>query len=213
VDFRHSPLQWQTAYCFPDDPHKSLVDHRGSLLYGHPGRKNIEYFPTVVEFGLLGMEDNHVTRQEVEAPGVPIVHTRVERPSGRFELITFATNRPGEGRVDNVLLRTPARAVAILDVRTRGVLKVEGRQVSLDGKPLLTAHRPPRLIDAGNSWQLRFPLEQAGAEVLLRFPLQGQAVEASDGRRCWKRPGPGGRTGRRSPAAWSGIFPGRTWTF
>ncbi len=33
VDFRHAPPEWQTAICLPDDPHKSLVDRSGELLY------------------------------------------------------------------------------------------------------------------------------------------------------------------------------------
>ncbi|MBI4888995.1 MAG: hypothetical protein HY821_00130, partial [Acidobacteria bacterium] len=182
LDFRYTPLQWQTAYCFPDDPYKSLVDHRGALLCGHPGRKGIDFLPLIVEFTLLGMEDNRVTRQQLEAPGVPIVHTHVERPNGRFEIITFATNRSGEGRVDNVLITPSARAVPILNLRTRGTVAVTGSSATLDAKPLLTANRPPRLRDTASGWQLQFPLEQQGGEVLLRFPQQGQAVEAKDGR-------------------------------
>jgi len=37
IDFRYAPMTWQTAYCFPDDPHKSLVGEGGELRYGHPG--------------------------------------------------------------------------------------------------------------------------------------------------------------------------------
>jgi hypothetical protein len=36
IDFRYSPLSYQTAYCFPDDPHKSLAGNRGELRMGHP---------------------------------------------------------------------------------------------------------------------------------------------------------------------------------
>src|SRR5271157_2295699 len=53
IDFRYSPLSWQTAYCLPDDPHKSLIGHRGELRCGHPGQSGgIAYFPEVVEFSL-----------------------------------------------------------------------------------------------------------------------------------------------------------------
>jgi len=31
IDFRYSPLSWQTAYCFPDDHYKSLVGEHGDL--------------------------------------------------------------------------------------------------------------------------------------------------------------------------------------
>src|ERR1017187_9047453 len=37
IDFRYSPLSYQTAYCFPDDHYKSLIGERGELRYGHPG--------------------------------------------------------------------------------------------------------------------------------------------------------------------------------
>lgn len=33
IDFRYAPLSGQTAFCFPDDPAKSLVGERGELRY------------------------------------------------------------------------------------------------------------------------------------------------------------------------------------
>jgi hypothetical protein len=45
-----------------------------------------------------------VQYQRVESPGVPIVHTRIDRPKGFLEVTTFATNLPEEGRVDNVII-------------------------------------------------------------------------------------------------------------
>ena len=33
VDFKYSPPEWQTAICLPDDPHKSIVNRNGELLY------------------------------------------------------------------------------------------------------------------------------------------------------------------------------------
>ena len=109
IDFRYSPLSWQTAYCFPDDHYKSLVGEHGELRCGHPGQgSGIAYFPEIVEFSLLGMEANEVREQRLEAPGVPIVHTRIDRPEAYLELTMFATRRPGEGRVDNVILQVRA---------------------------------------------------------------------------------------------------------
>src|SRR5271166_1592016 len=82
IDFRYSPLAWQTAFCFPDDPHKSLVGEGGELRCGHPGYddKGLHWFSEVVGFSLLGMEHDQVRYQRVESPGVPIVHTRIDRP-------------------------------------------------------------------------------------------------------------------------------------
>ena len=112
IDFRYSPLSWQTAYCFPDDHYKSLIGEHGELRYGHPGQgAGINYFPEVVEFSLLGMEANEVRGQRLEAPGVPIIHTRIDRPEAFLELTTFATQRAGEGRVDNVILEVEPRTL------------------------------------------------------------------------------------------------------
>lgn len=182
IDFRYAPLQFQTAFCFPDDAHKSLVDQRGALLAGNPGRKAADLFPAVIEFTALGMEEGRIARQQLEGPAVPIVHTTMERGQARIELIAFATNRAAEGRVDNVLYTASARAVPVVHIRTRGTLAVKDENVTMDGKPLLTASRAPRLRDLGHSWQLVFPMQAAGEDLLLRFPQQGQTVDASNGR-------------------------------
>ena len=154
VDFRYSPLSWQTAFCFPDDPFKSLVGERGELRYGHPGLpakgrvKPNDYFPLVVEFSLLGMEPNVVGRQQLEAPAVPIVHTRIDRPEAFMELTTFATNRAGEGRVDNVILEVRpvagerVRALPLVIIKTRPAVAIDeklGTATLVDDKRLLLA--------------------------------------------------------------------------
>ena len=97
VDFRYSPPEWQTAICLPDDPHKSLVDRSGELLY--------QYNQGGREFGTrVGVEvaTNAVwEKQELLSPRVPIVRTR--RAADGLEILeeTFAvtdlrqTNAPG----------------------------------------------------------------------------------------------------------------------
>ena len=143
IDFRYSPLSWQTAFCFPDDPFKSLVGERGDLRYGHPGIpakgrvKPNDYFPILVEFSLLGMEPDVVGRQQLEAPALPIVHTRIDRPEAFMELTTFATNRPGEGRVDNVILEV--RPVAAERVRALPLVIVKTRSAVVFDEKLGTA--------------------------------------------------------------------------
>ena len=194
VDFRYTPLQWQTAYCFPDDPYKSLVDQAGRLLYGNPGRRSADFYPTIAEFSLLGMENDHVVRQELEAPGVPIVHTVVERPRARFELISFATKRAGEGRVDNVLMRVTAvagsapksagRAVPIVTIRSRQPLERANNGVLIGGDAktqLLVCDHELRIDDRGSSCRLVLAALEMPAEILLRFPQEGQKVELADG--------------------------------
>lgn len=109
VDFRYSPLSYQTLFCFPDDPLKSLVGERGDLRYGYDPKTPYTFasyanIPVRVEFSLQGMNTDCVVSQELESPLLPIVHTLIERDSVRMELIAFASNRAGEGRVDNVLM-------------------------------------------------------------------------------------------------------------
>ena len=60
IDFRYSPLQHQTAFCFPDDPHKSLVRQDGALLYGHQRGHDLRFFPIVISFSLQGMETGRI---------------------------------------------------------------------------------------------------------------------------------------------------------
>ena len=71
ADFRYSPPEWQTAICLPDDPHKSLVDRSGELLY--------HYNQGGREFGTrVGVEVTTNTvweKQELLSPRVPIVRT------------------------------------------------------------------------------------------------------------------------------------------
>jgi hypothetical protein len=112
VDFRYSPATFQSTFCFPDDAMKSVVGEHGDLRYDFPNDKfaAIDLFGTIVEFTLAGMRRDTLKRQWLESPQIPIVHTLIERPAAVFELITFATQREGEGRVDNVLM----------EIRTKG---------------------------------------------------------------------------------------------
>ena len=196
VDFRQSPLSWQTAYCFPDDPYKSLIGERGELRYGHPGQSaGLAYFPQVVEFSLLGMEPNEVRGQELEAPGIPIVHTRIDRPEAFLELTTFATRRGGEGRVDNVILEVKPRilhatkVVPLVVVKTKREIKLQGygrmtllRLDSETGPLLLLADAPLTLHEDGaifRSYLLKASTAAAGRpyRCLFRFPQEGQGSD------------------------------------
>ncbi len=159
VDFRHAPAEWQTAICFPDDPHKSLVGERGELrLSGKPQGWPQATHPVQVEFTCLGMEGDEVLGQELEAPGVPIVTTRIGRPSAEIRLIAFATNRKGEGRVDNVLMEIvpkgdlPTRAVPGFVIRSVEKINIRKGQsgrievlIERDGKavPFMACDRGP----------------------------------------------------------------------
>ena len=84
-----------------------------SMIFQADRLASIDQFGTVLEFTLSGMDRDTVQRQWIESPSTPIVHTLIERPTVSFELVTFATDRPGEGRVDNVLLEVRANHGAL----------------------------------------------------------------------------------------------------
>ena len=196
IDFRYSPLSWQTAYCFPDDHFKSLIGEHGELRYGHPGQGGgIAYFPEVVEFSLEGMESNQVGEQRLDAPGIPIVHTRLDRPEAFLYLTTFATRREGEGRVDNVILEVEPRtahklsAVPLVILLTKREVKLqrvpEGSVVRLDHEqapPFMVSDRSFADPVVGGV-KLTFSMDAAVISkaqpfrCFLRFPQEGQQVE------------------------------------
>lgn len=110
IDFRYAPAQRQTAFCFPDDPYKSLVNQAGELLYGYSTAASINYFPLKIGFALNGMQAPEVSGQQLESPTMPIVRTALEYPDISVLLTTFATNLTGEGRVDNVIVEVTSRS-------------------------------------------------------------------------------------------------------
>ena len=196
VDFRYAPLSFQTAICFPDDHHKSLVGDHGELRCGHPGLGfDIDYFPEVVEFSLEGMETNEVRSQKLHDPRVPIVYTRIDRPTAFLELTAFATNRAGEGRVDNVILEVAPRtrhtlhAVPVVTIRTKREIKLQkgdGHSIlrldSDQASPFLVVDAPLSLSRNGaiyESFTLKvgFAAADLPFRFFFRFPQDGQSFE------------------------------------
>ncbi|HTV81991.1 MAG TPA: hypothetical protein VME18_05030 [Acidobacteriaceae bacterium] len=112
VDFRFAPTEFQSTICFPDDPDKTVIGKWGDLRYDFPANPfaGVGQFGTIVEFTLAGMPRSEWGEQRMEAPGISIVHTLIERPNAFMELIAFPTRRAGEGRVDNVLMEIRPRA-------------------------------------------------------------------------------------------------------
>jgi hypothetical protein len=196
IDFRYSPLSWRTVYCFPDDPHKSLVGDRGDLRYWNPGRPaGAQYFPQIVEFSLLGMEPDQVGWQRLEAPGIPIIHTRIDRPEAFLEITTFATRHAGEGRVDNVILEVRPRTAGALTVVPLVLVKTK-REAKLQTDSGVTVLRlddekaPPFFItDAPltvrqvgmveREYRMKAAVVSEGKpfRCFLRFPQEGQEVD------------------------------------
>lgn len=195
IDFRYAPLDGQAAFCFPDDPYKSLIGSSGELRYGHPGTNiNIDAFSAVVHFSVFGMEDDRVVKQDLETPGVPIVHTWIERPNAQIELITFATNRSGEGRVDNVIFRVRSRSTNMLHVKPLVRVIASGpmeaapvsngnytRVIGSDGACFLLADISLTVSPALSGWLLAgaaLPSKaDAPLQVFFRFPQERQPAE------------------------------------
>jgi len=132
VDFRYAPHHSQSTICFPDDPRKTIVGQAGDLRYGFAKSlsSGMENFATLIDFSLAGFQDDKVLRQWIEGPGIPIVHTLIDRPAATLELMAFATRHAGEGRVDNVLLSIKSKkgSVAVipkLHIRTCESLELE----------------------------------------------------------------------------------------
>ncbi len=194
VDFRYAPLDGQTTFCFPDDSYKSLVGTGGELRYGHPGTNvNIDAFSSIVRFSVAGMETDHVVKQELESPGVPIVRTLIERPRVQLELIAFASNRAEEGRVDNVLVQIRTRAedelhaAPLVKVATRGRLeavplsRAGTRVIGEEGETFLVADQPLLLYPSFDGYVLASPAlechRDSPTRLFVRFPQQRQAVD------------------------------------
>jgi len=200
IDFRYAPRLSQGTICFPDDPKKSLVGQNGELRYCFVKGNllvGMEDFATVCSFSLAGMQDDRVTRQWLEAPHIPIVHTLIERSAATLELTAFASRHASEGRVDNVLLTIRSKkgvvaAVPRLHIRTCSPMKqFAGPPTVVVGDantnvPFLMAAKLGPAGDFATFWEevgftLFLPHGEATPdrpiEYFVRFPQEEQAVE------------------------------------
>lgn len=203
IDFRYAPLEYQTAFCFPDDPHKSLVSQSGQLLYGFDALRGVNYFPLKIGFALRGMMTPKVVSQKLESPTIPIVRTTLEYPGVSVVLTTFATNDPGEGRVDNVILEATPHSTGPCDVEpvvsfdsteeveleekngVPALIYRKSRQVVMVGKALQnhaapTAQAGTFRLDIDRPWRLTLHHGQASKanpyRAFFRFPQAGQDI-------------------------------------
>jgi hypothetical protein len=200
IDFRYAPHHSQSTICFPDDPIKTIVGQAGDLRYGFAKSSAVgmEDFSTTIEFSLAGFQDDKVVRQWIEAPGVPIVHTLIDRPAATLELTAFASRHPSEGRVDNVLLAIKSKkgSVAVapkLCFRTCEKFEPQGYNTPL-GMVVRTGSKSPFLIAAQLENNLGYCMwwEEAGytfylphgtaneereARYFVRLPQEDQSTE------------------------------------
>ena len=90
VDFSFSPPEWQAAICLPDDPHKSLVDKSGTLLYHY--KQGGREFGTRITVEVAG--DAVWLKQELHSPRVPIAKTYQVANGLSIVEEAFAVNAP-----------------------------------------------------------------------------------------------------------------------
>jgi hypothetical protein len=205
IDFRYAPARWQSTYCFPDDPHKSLVGKHGELLIGHPGMgADYNHFPHVVSVGLHQMPEGEYVEQRLEAPGIPIITTKLAWTDLTAVLTSFATNKSGEGRVDNLLVEflpagkndvecspeivitsTNTFSTEIVDESSSsrhrlGIAKLEGAQT-----PFFAVDSPIESATGDGSYRFKLQsgiLKSGGKTTFfIRFPQEGQPLDKLKG--------------------------------
>ena len=199
TDFRFAPHHSQSTICFPDDSNKTIVGQAGDLRYGFHRSLSagMENFSTVIEFSLAGFQDDKVLRQWIEAPGVPIVHTLIDRSAATLEVTSFASRHAGEGRVDNVILsiKSKKNRIAVMPkihIQTCEKLELES-YTTPTATILVSSSRTPLLVAAAQNnglgscmlWEeegftLYLPHSEATEETevryYVRFPQENQSA-------------------------------------
>jgi hypothetical protein len=192
IDFRYAPGRWQSTYCFPDDPHKSLVGKEGELLIGHPGSgADFSYFPHVLSAGLHQMPPGEYAGQKLEAPGVPIITTKLSWTDLTCVLTSFATNARGEGRVDNLLLefrpngKKDVECSPEIVVTSRSRVATEVVEDSASSRRRVGVAR----LDTSQSpfFAVDSPVEYGESEGVHRFRLQSVVVKSGETARFFLR--------------------------
>ncbi len=217
VDFRYAPPEWQSTFCFPDDPYKSLVGKEGQLLYGHPGMgAELGAFAHIVSVGLQGRPEAAYVSQALESPAVPIVTTDVGWDDVLLHFVVFATDHEGEGRVDNLMVEVRPRGWSAgsctPEIRIKSASKFFARNDDERGIALLNEAAGPvflvvnspvelREVEGGHSFVLRggTPTSDKPLRYFIRCPQAGQPLDKiedglgkgaeleEEARRYWKK--------------------------
>lgn len=102
VDHRFAPSGSYTAICFPDDWQKSLVNHRGALLYDFgpgPYASPTQKISTEISIGVKG-ETLEVIRQRHIHPRAPIVVTELQGDDMQVKQEAFALIRNSDAEIN-----------------------------------------------------------------------------------------------------------------
>ncbi len=192
IDFRYAPASWQSTYCFPDDPFKSLVGKYGELLYGHPGAGADEkIFPYIVSVTLQGKDSLQYIDQELESPSIPIITTKLDGGDVVVQLTSFASNDSGEGRVDNLIVEILPKESQIVQCTPEIIIKstamfvlnAEGdfSRVNLetaDGKLFMAVDSTVEYHSIGSVHHYRLKTGTTSIDeplkYFVRFPQEGQ---------------------------------------
>ena len=202
VTFEYAPAFWQSTYCFPDDPYKSLVGKKGELLYGHPGLEaDIDAFAHRISVGVLNALTGEFLEQRIEAPGIPIITTKLDFAGVQLRLVSFATDMKEEGRVDNLLIefvpkgQASATVSPVVVIRSQGKFKTENENESHVsrrhlGAVYLESEKDRLFMAVDSSIELKTSdveqriILQPGAatsaqplKFLARFPQEGQSLD------------------------------------
>lgn len=195
IDFRYQPAVWQSTYCFPHDPHKSLVNHLGGLLYGYQSDSS---FISTIDFR-IAEESPEFVSQSTEAPGIPIIVTHLRYANVNVRCTSFASKSKDEGRLDNLLVEITPREGASAEVRASlkiastieftlinedegdverdrvGVLYPQGS----DEAPFLVVDSPLEKAGSTGVYQLMAgtATEAKPLRYVVRVPLEGQDLD------------------------------------
>ena len=193
IDFKYAPQSWQSTYCFPDDPYKSLVGKQGELLYGHPGiGAELDFFPQKVAVGISGGGEGKFIEQKMEEAGVPIISTKLAFKDCIVTLTSFASRHEDEGRVDNLIIEVHPDQQAQIECAPEIIInsnsdfwlktddeKGEVRLGTEEGKLFLAVRSP--LHPTGATPERRYLLKAGTATqakpavYVVRFPQEGQS--------------------------------------
>lgn len=105
IDHRYSPHRVWTCIGRPDDPHKSLVDENGGLLYGFrkdPARIETYRFSRRIDVRVQGDREIRERRQSIVSARVPIVITELVFDDQTLTLET-AGHADADGRRSDVV--------------------------------------------------------------------------------------------------------------